>query len=166
MDVIVSAGIRHIKENLFDINNNTAMESNEEIASRLKFLGYIQRDEKINAKYVTRQKNTWTTTLSRFLFFPDNRGNALKFVREVIFRSFDIIEQYIHKGKTLDAQNMILDLLRSQIGLTNLKYTYSTDTKFCCDMDVLLGKIQAKLSLLKSEHSDLFPEEKEEENEM
>ena len=41
--------------------------------------------------------------------------------------------------------NILNDLKISKSGLLNLKETYSFDTKFCCDIDVLLEMIEAKL---------------------
>ena len=41
---------------------------------------------------------------------------------------------------------MLNDLKQSRIGLVNLKYTYISDTKFCCDMDTLLQLIDSNLS--------------------
>lgn len=157
MQTIVTSAVKHIKENiLYNSSRHIAMESNEEIASRLKFIGFIERDEKINVRFVNRQKNNFYTILSRMIFYPDNRSNALRFVKDVISRSFEIIEQHLNKENYLDAQSMIEDLIRSQKGLANLKYTYADDTKFCCDVDVLIGKVQAKLTILRENHSDLF----------
>jgi hypothetical protein len=40
--------------------------------------------------------------------------------------------------------------------MLNLKYTYNEDTKFCCDIDVIIEQISSKLANLKEQHSILF----------
>ena len=40
---------------------------------------------------------------------------------------------------------MIQDLQQSTVGLNNLKFTYISDTKFCCDMDTILETVLARL---------------------
>lgn len=149
MNVLTTAGIKHIKDILLESKKfNLSMENNEEIVSRLKFLGHIQKDEKINVRYVNRQVNNWQTSISRSFLYTDNRGNTLKFVRDVISRTFDIIEQYIRKNNGHAAKSLVVDLVKSQQGLINLKHTYSEDTKFCCDIDVLIERIRTRLAEL------------------
>lgn len=121
------------------------MESNEEIISRLKFIGLIQKDEKINVRHVNRQPNNWYTTVSRTILWPDNRHKCLKFIQDVINRSFQIVDQTI-KEKDLKRAQMVLDDLKKSVnGMTNLKHTYIDDTKFCCDIDVLVQGIESKI---------------------
>uniref|UniRef100_A0A6C0EJX9 Uncharacterized protein n=1 Tax=viral metagenome TaxID=1070528 RepID=A0A6C0EJX9_9ZZZZ len=139
------------------------MDSREEILSKLKFIGYIDKDEKLNIRYMTKSVNNWQTSLVRSLIYPDNRNNALKFVRDVISRSFEIIEHHFRHENLSESRPIIVDLIKSQQGLLNLKYTYSDDTKFCCDIDVLIEKILAKLGTIKEQHQNLFPQEEEDE---
>lgn len=144
---LVLMGFRHLKDNIITNQiNSGVMETNEEIISRLKFIGYIQKDEKIDSQHVLRQPNTWTTTLYRTILSPDNRNKSLNFLREVINRSFEILQSHIDKERTNDASSVIIDLQNSKNGLTNLKRTYLEDTKFCCDIDVLIQKIDSKLT--------------------
>ena len=123
------------------------MESNKEIISRLKFIGKIQKGEKINVKYVYVQPEGIGTSISRTLLYPDNKGNTLKFVEEVISRSFKILENATnsHSDKVM-CENLLEDLAQAIIGLNNLKETYTTNVKFCCDMDTQMQIIESKLS--------------------
>lgn len=121
------------------------MESNEEIISRLKFIGYIQKDEKIDTRSVSRQPNHWGTTIYRSFISPDDRNKTLRFLRQVIGRSFEILQQYIEKNLQHEASSVLCDLRSSCSGLANLKHTYSQDTKFCCDIDVMLQRINSKI---------------------
>ena len=50
--------------------------------------------------------------------------------------------------------NLIDDLKKSKIGLANLKETYNTDVKFCCDIDTLIQMIDAKLTETENEQKE------------
>jgi len=159
MNTLAAMGLKHLKD-MFVHNNiiSICMESHEEIISRLKFIGHIQKDEKINVRHVNRQPNTLFTKISRSIIYPDNRTNALKFVKDVIARSFEIVEQYNHQGNNLVSRGIVADLLKARQGILNLKYTYNDDTKFCCDMDVIIEMIASKITLLQETHKELFDE--------
>lgn len=154
---LATTGIKHIlfSNQISDLN----MESHEEIVSRLKFLGFVQEDEKIDVRHVNRQPNTLLTKIYRTAIYPDNRSNTLKFVKTVVERSFEIIDHYLAKENYLFCKAMIGDLIRARQGIHNLKYAYKDDTKFCCDMDVVVEKINSKLILLKTDYPNLFEEE-------
>jgi hypothetical protein len=132
------------------------METNEEVISRLKFIGHIDKDEKINVKHVNKQPNTVFTKISRSLIYPDNRMNSLKFVKDVILRSFDIVENSLHNNAFLLCKSIVLDLTKAKQGILNLRYTYNEDTKYCCDIDVLIEQISTKLATLKQNHPMIF----------
>lgn len=124
------------------------MESNKEIISRLKFIGKIQKGDKVNVKYMYVQPNSIVTQLSRSFINFDNRSNTLSFVDSTINRAFEIISIYEISSKKSDqalCKNIIIDLINCKKGLQNLKNTYNSDIKFCCDIDALLQFIEAKL---------------------
>ena len=129
----------------FNINN---MESDKEVISRLKFIGKVQKGEKINVKYMFVQPEGIATKISRTLINQDNRYNTLNFVRSTISRTFDIISTYSSSNKESNRQictHIIEDLKLAKHGLINIKDTYLNDTKFTCDIDTLLQEIDAKL---------------------
>jgi hypothetical protein len=145
---------------LHNMNQNT-----EETLSRLKFLGYIQKDEKLDIKNVCRQPNNFITKITRTIF-PDNRINTLNFIKDIITKTFEILKHNFEFGSDsesskIQTKNIILDLIRSKQGIENLKKTYNSDTKFCCDIDILLEHISTELVNLKIKNGDLF-ENKEE----
>jgi len=160
MNGLVLVGLTHLKSVLIDRQRDTIMENNEEIISRLKFIGYIEKDEKINVRHVNRQPNTIYTKLSRTLLYPDNRFNSLKFIKDVVMRVFDIIQHYIFYNDLIVCKSVITDLIKAKQGILNLKYTYADDTKLVCDYEILIGMINAKLLSLKESHPELL-EEKE-----
>jgi hypothetical protein len=110
----------------------------DETISRLKFIGMIQKDEKINSYHITRQPNNVFTRFIRSFWYRDNRSNTLKLIRDVIDRSFEIAENVEFRG-------IIKDLQKAKVGINNLKETYCDDTKFCCDIDVILEHLSLRL---------------------
>lgn len=125
------------------------MDTNKEVISRLKFIGKINKDEKINVRYMFVQPDDIATRLSRTFYNKDNRGNTLNFIRTTIDRSFEIISTYMTSEKEFErkmCENIVRDLRCAKNGITNLKGTYVTDIKFCCDMDTILQDIDAKLT--------------------
>jgi hypothetical protein len=131
---------------VFNINN---MESDKEVISRLKFIGKVQKGEKINVKYMFVQPKGITTKISRTLINHCNRQNTLNFVRGIIKRSFEIISSYgeskIEYQRHI-CEHVIQDLQQSKKGITNFKNTYLDDLKMGCDLDTLLQEIDAFLS--------------------
>lgn len=124
------------------------METNKETLSRLKFLGKIQIGEKINLKYMYVQNDGLLTQISRNIF-QDNRNKTLIFVQDTINKSFEILNCYENSVKLAErimCDNIIEDLKNSKKGLINMKETYATDVKFCCDIDTLLQIIDARLT--------------------
>lgn len=124
------------------------MDGNQEIISRLKFIGRLKKGEKINTRYMYVQPDCIGTTISRTFAYQDNRGNALNFCQETINRAFELLVTYERSDKYPEKVlfgRLLEDLQESVTGLTNLKFTYICDTKFCCDMDTLLESVLAKL---------------------
>lgn len=124
------------------------MESDKEVISRLKFIGKVQKGEKINVKYMYVQPDSMITSISRTLVNQDNRRNTLNFVRSTVSKTFDIIGNYSTSSKMSKrhiSKHIIQDLKQAKNGLRNLKDTYISDIKFCCDMDTILQEIDAKL---------------------
>jgi len=161
MNTLASVSVKYIKDILLDNQlGHISMENNEEVIARLKFISHIQKDEKINVRQVNRQPNNFLTKIYRTIIYPDNRTNSLKFIRDVIYRSFEIIETLIIKNDIVTCKVIFSDLLKSKLGMNNLKYTYSEDTKFCCDMDVLIEFLCSKILFFKEKYPSLF-EEKE-----
>ena len=124
------------------------MITNKETISRLKFIGKIQINEKIDLKTMSIMQDGIFTQLSRTVF-QDNRNKTLVFLQDTINKAFEIIKCYGNSNKNSDklmCLNLIHDLKNSRNGFNNLKETYASDIKFCCDIDVFLQMIDAKLS--------------------
>lgn len=160
MNTLAAIGVKHIKDMI--INNrieSMCMESHEEIISRLKFLGHIQKDEKIDVRHVNRQQNNFVTKITRSIIYPDNRANSLKFIKDIVTRSFEIIDYYNNQNNSIVSKAIVSDLVKARQGILNLKYTYNDDTKFCCDMDVLIQTIGTHITKLQEKNPELFEEQ-------
>lgn len=136
--------------NILKNSNDTIkrMDNNQEIISRLKFIGHVKKGEKINTRYMYVQPDGIGTMLSRTFIYQDNRGNLLNFCQETINRAFELLVTYERSECQQDKllfNNLILDLKNAISGIVNIKSTYVTDTKFCCDMDTLLQNTEARL---------------------
>ena len=124
------------------------MDSNQEIISKLKFIGKIKKGEKINTRHMYVQPDGLSTSIIRTFIYQDNRGNVLNFCQETISRSFELLVTYERSEKNTEQVlfgHLLTDLQQATNGLANLKFTYIADTKFCCDMDTLLQIITARL---------------------
>lgn len=130
------------------------MESDKEVISRLKFIGKVQKGEKIDIQNFIVQPPCLRTKFIRTFLIQDNRLNTLNFIRSTVNKSFDVISDYINSEKEIKiylCKNMTQDLVNSKQGIHNIKETYFNDVKFCCDIDVILENIDAFLISMKNE---------------
>jgi hypothetical protein len=143
---------------LKDIGNSVnKMDSNQEIISKLKFIGKIKKGEKINTRHMYVQPDGLGTSIIRTFIYQDNRGNVLNFCQETISRAFELLVTYERSEKNSEHVlfgNVLVDLQQATSGLSNLKFTYIADTKFCCDMDTLLQIITARLDAYVNKETD------------
>ena len=121
------------------------MEVEKETISKLKFIGRIRKNEKINTQHMYIQPCGIITSISRSIIYQDNRTNALNFVCKTIQESFYLLDKYYENGYIIPYNRLLDDLSNAKNGLESLKETYITDRKFCCDMDTLIQSIETKL---------------------
>ena len=120
----------------------------QEVISRLKFIGKINNGEKINTLHMYVQPSGLCTTISRTFINQDNRMNTLNFCRDTIQRSFELLitfERSENQTDNLLYTNVVHDLKKAINGLNNIKLTYISDTKFCCDMDTIIQDITSRI---------------------
>lgn len=129
---------------------NLVMDQNtSDVISKLKFIGKIQKGEKINVRTLCVQPNNWFTTIVRTLFSTDNRANAYNFIESIINRSFDIINVNRVSISLVNRQiveNVISDLKQAVNGISNMKDTYEFDVMYCCKLDTLIQSINSRIS--------------------
>ena len=129
-----------------------------DLLSKLKFVGRIQKGEKLNTRYLYVQPESWITRLSRTIFASDNRMSTFHFIESTIASGFDIISLNKNSIKISDKClicNVIIDLKSALKGIANLKDTYATDVMYCCKLDTLIQQTDGKLSELESEVMEL-----------
>lgn len=148
---LAAEGIKGIKNIMITRNGTMTFEAkdDDEIIARLKFIGRIEQDEKIDCRTISRQTNSWVTTIRRTIVAPDNRRQTLTFIQKTIDRSIEILERELRKPGVFSAINIYGDIVKVRQGLLNLKHTYQNDTKFCCDIDVLIEKTSAQLQKIR-----------------
>lgn len=150
-----------MRESIKIMNNEEA-----EILSRLKFIGRVQKGEKINTKYLYVQSVGFFTGISRTFITQDNRANTMDFLQNTISKIFDIFYLYEKSKKQSDISvciNLIKDLKQAKSGIMNLKETYNIDIKFSCDADVLIENINIKINEFENKFQIEKNEEKSEE---
>ena len=124
------------------------MDNNPEVIARIKFIGRLQKGEKINTRRYVVQSDGLITNFIRTFWEQDNRSNTLSFLQETIRSAFRLLEQFdkANTKESLALKNLLSQDLKSVItGLANLKFTYVKDIKFCCDVDTLLELVVTKL---------------------
>lgn len=135
------------------------MDFNDDTISKLKFLGKIQKGEKINVKNMFIQPEGLATRISRSFINLDSRGNTLSLVKSTITQSFNILYNFLTNG-TVSHRNICIhiinDIRKSKEGIKNLKLTYSSDIMLCCQLDCVLQEIDAKLADLSDKFPDVF----------
>ena len=122
------------------------MNTDKEIISRLKFIGRIKKNEKINTQHMYVQPCGIITAITRTIFQQDNRNNTMNFIQKTVEDSFTLLEKYKEEDNYILCGHMIDDLITAKIGLEALKETYMMDLKFCCDIDTLLQVISSQLN--------------------
>lgn len=124
------------------------MESINETMSRLKFIGKINKGEKINSRYLFVQSDDIFTKISRTFYYKDNRVNTLSFIKDTVRESLDLVKRLYTSPKTSDnemGKNVLQDLKSSRQGIINIRDTYSEDIKFGCDIDTLVQIIDVSI---------------------
>lgn len=135
------------------------MDFNDDTISKLKFIGKIQKGEKINVKNMFIQPEGLATKISRSFINLDSRGNTLTLVKTTVTQSFNILYSYLTNGtqchKNL-CMHIIEDIKKSKEGIKNLKITYSSDIMLCCQLDCVLEEIDAKIEEFSVKFPDIF----------
>ncbi len=139
-------------------NNNSKMDNIQDIITKIKFIGCIKKDEKINVKTMNILPNSLYTSIYR-IFQQENRNHTLNFLSSTINRAFEIINSYIHSPNSSDilvCKSLFNDLQSSINGLKNLQYTYVSDRMFYCSISTLIENINNKLLELRMNNSSFF----------
>lgn len=125
------------------------MEYNNDTISKLKFIGKIQKNDKINTKTMTIQKNNFVTQIYRTFIGNDSRDSTLLFIVSVLDNAYLLLNSISHsdtKDNNTLRDNIIKDIMLAREGILNIKYTYSSDMMFICQMDSILQRLDIFLN--------------------
>ena len=141
----------------------------EDIIPRIKFIGKIQKGEKINVKHMNIQQDSLITKFTRSFIYNDTRSNAYTFINHSIKKGFDTLYHYLNNvdkiyDKTI-CQNLINDLKYCKNGMLNIKETYIEDLMFSCKIDSLIQETDARISDIEQKYIGIFEEQKDLQNE-
>jgi hypothetical protein len=128
------------------------------IVPLIKFIGKIQKGEKINLRNMQLHQDTIITKFLRSFVYKDTRANTFTFIDGSIKKAFEILNMHVVSDKQIDktiCQNIMRDLRQCQYGMLNVKHTYSDDLMFCCKMDDLVENLIAKISDMESKYEYL-----------
>jgi hypothetical protein len=137
----------------------------EDVIPRIKFIGKIQKGEKINVKHMNIQQDSIVTKIIRSFIYNDTRSNAYSFINTTIKKGFDTLYYYLNNvdkiyDKTI-CQNLINDLKNCKNGMMNIKDTYIEDLMFSCKIDSLIEETEARILDIEQKYMGLFKENTE-----
>lgn len=136
------------------------MDTPQDIISRLKFAGRIKLGDKINIRGIFVQPDNVLTSISRTMWYKDNRNNAYEYLVDTTNKTYSLLTQLSKSPQSdidkLMMQNVLSDLKQAKIGIANLCKTYADDLKFSCNMETLIQDIDSHLMqysrILDTEH--------------
>lgn len=140
-------------------------ENQQNTITKLKFLGKVNKGEKINVREMTLQSEGYVTAISRSVWNVDNRNNTVSFIQNTIQAAFNLVQLLSKNSGISDhelAKTIVRDISLAKIGINNLKTTYSEDTFFCCSVDTYVETMNAKLLDIKSKLPNLFIDNEDE----
>ncbi len=85
--------------------DNINMSAYNDVISNLKFIGRIEKGQKINTNYMLIQPDNIITSLSRTISNNDSRNKTFQFLKKNIDRSFELIEGMIMRIDTLSSSS-------------------------------------------------------------
>ena len=118
-----------------------------DLISKLKFVGRIKQNEKVNTKYLYTQPDNYVTSITRSLVYQDSRENLVTFLNDIMGKATTLIEDYSvsnDMSKKKLCMNVFSDFINSKEGLKNLIVTYKDDVMFGCRLDTLIQQIESK----------------------
>jgi len=130
----------------------------DDIIPRIKFIGKIQKGEKMNVKHMQVHPDSIVTKIIRSFVHTDTRANTFTFINTSIKKGFDILAMHLDNNRQFDrtlCQNLIADLRQCKAGMQNVKDTYIEDLMFCCKMDALMEETEARIHDIESKYAFL-----------
>ena len=116
-----------------------------DIISKLKFLSFVQKNQKINTRKVEIYNNNWYDVVYRTIIHPENRSDTIHFVNHIIESGINLYERSSDPTRTV----LLECIHQTKTGLDNLIYTYRTDPY----MKARLEAIQIRIALFTADYT-------------
>jgi hypothetical protein len=130
--------------------NESEKENLKNIITRLKFIGMVNKGEKINVKELVTQENTFLTSIFR-MFSCDSKEKTLEFLDSTIREAIKMIVLLNGSKSSYDTgicETIIKDIEGSIKGLENIQNTYSSKKIVVCSVQTLIDLIRIELANL------------------
>ena len=125
----------------------------EEIIINLKVLESLEKNQKLISRgsYLNIEPVSIIPEAIRRWHRQDNRNETLKKINLVVNSAIELINQK-NENKNLDTSEY---LLKSLVGIENLKETYAICFQTCARLDVIIDKIKKSLAIKNVDEEDL-----------
>lgn len=131
----------------------------EDLNSVLQFISEINKDERINTKYLKVVPNGLFSKIYRSMFDNESREKTFLFIQTKIYEATNLIETYLKNNKTNDPlliKSIITNLNKSKIGIKNLQFTYDDDRITVCKLDTLIIYIDSFFTKMLQDYKRMF----------
>jgi hypothetical protein len=116
----------------------------DEIISRLKFIGTVKKNEKISVKNLKIQKDDLFTQITRTFVGHESRERTLNFITTTLNISYNLFNNEINSR----VKGLILqDLEHAKAGILNIRQTYMVDSMFICRLDSVIQQLNIFLEI-------------------
>lgn len=131
----------------------------EDLNSVLHFISKINKDERINTKYLKIVSNGLFSKIYRSMFDNESREKTFLFIQTKIYEATNLIETYLKNNKTNDPlliKSIIINLNKSKIGIKNLQFTYDDDCITVCKLGTLIIYIDSFFTKISQDYKHMF----------
>lgn len=140
-------------------SNSISSDSRHQALTRLKFIGKLQPGDKIDSKNIKVESTSLWTPIKRLFLTGDSRDTSLDFFRSTIERCLEILAGKLSSAAVSDkifCAHTLKDLIRAVNGLQNSQKTYSNDNFTCCELEVIIQGVQARIFEIQRSYPDLL----------
>lgn len=131
----------------------------EDLNSILQFISEINKDERVNTKYLKIVSNGILSKIYRSIFDNESREKTFLFIQTKIYEATNLIETYLKNRKENDPlliKSIITNLNKSKIGIKNLQFTYDDDRITVCKLGTLIIYIDSFFTKMSQDYKHMF----------
>lgn len=110
-----------------------------DIIEDLKFISKIGVNEKVSCKYKIIHSNNIFTSISRNLWYKENRNDVIEFLNKLLLR----IDNHVKKNINVIELVSFADAITQSIkGINNLISTYNDDKAIVCQYKMIIESLK------------------------